>query len=168
MRGRKPKPTEQQITAGDPARKGVHKLDQKLAAQPKAERGLPECPEYLQGAARIAWDFWRDALDSMNLDYKPDALTLESGCLAYHELRDAYDSLNREGRTRMDDKGKEYNNPAVTRMTTALTALRGFTSEFGLSPVSRTRLTIEKGGSEEKDMMNLLSQPRAKKDRAVQ
>jgi hypothetical protein len=40
-RGQKPKPTKAQITAGDPWKKGVHKLEEQLAAEPKASRGLP-------------------------------------------------------------------------------------------------------------------------------
>src|ERR1700684_999033 len=33
--GRKPKPIKAQIAAGDPRKKGVHKLEQQLAAEPK-------------------------------------------------------------------------------------------------------------------------------------
>ncbi len=40
-------------------------------------------------------------------------------------------------------------------------------SEFGLSPVSRTRLTIEKQDSGKDDPMTALMQPRKRKD-AVQ
>ena len=38
--------------------KGKRKLEQRLAAEPKASRGLPPCPDYLVGGARDAWAFW--------------------------------------------------------------------------------------------------------------
>jgi phage terminase small subunit len=43
----------------------------------------------------------------------------------------------------------------------AWTLVKSFCSEFGLSPVSRTRLAIEKPGVEEADLMAKLSQPHA-------
>ena len=66
--GQKPKPTKAQIAAGDPRKKGVHKLEEQLAAEPKASRGLPPCPEYLVGRARDAWTFWSHELELMDLD----------------------------------------------------------------------------------------------------
>lgn len=168
MRGGKPKPAAKQIAEGDPAKKGVHKLDQQLAAEPKAEDGLPECPEHLSGPGREAWDFWCPALASMNLAKQPDALTLEAACMAYHELREAYDALESDGRTLADNNGRQYNHPAVTRMKNSMTAVRSFTSEFGLSPVGRTRLTIDKRDDGEADMMKELSKPRPAKKEAVQ
>jgi hypothetical protein len=59
MKGRKPKPAARQIAEGDPSKRGVHKLDAKLDAEPKATRGLPPCPKHLRGRARTAWRCWR-------------------------------------------------------------------------------------------------------------
>jgi len=42
----------------------------------------------------------------------------------------------------------------------ALLIMRAFCSEFGLTPISRTRLSVENPGEEEDDLMALLSQPR--------
>ena len=41
--------------------------------------------------------------------------------------------------------------------------LKAFCSEFGLSPISRTRLSVEKPTVEEDDLMAILSQPRVRK-----
>ena len=41
--------------------------------------------------------------------------------------------------------------------------LKSFCSEFGLSPVSRTRLTIEKPADGEDELIAILSQPRERK-----
>jgi phage terminase small subunit len=41
--------------------------------------------------------------------------------------------------------------------------MRSFCSEFGLSPISRMRLVIDKEDAGEADLMNLLSRPREKR-----
>src|SRR6266567_3976709 len=90
MRGRKPKPLQVQIAEGDPRRKGVRKLLEASQSVVKAPSGLPPCPEYLRGAARHAWDFWKNALESMSIDRMPDALTLEVACQAYEAAQICY------------------------------------------------------------------------------
>jgi phage terminase small subunit len=47
--------------------------------------------------------------------------------------------------------------------------LRAFCSEFGLSPVSRTRLAIDKPADDEDELLEILSQPRDRKtDQVIQ
>src|SRR5690349_11165959 len=83
MRGRKPKPLAQQVAEGDPRKFGKGKLQERLAAEPKAARGLPLCPRHLRGRARAAWNFWREELEQMKLDHRPDAMMLEGACVNY-------------------------------------------------------------------------------------
>jgi hypothetical protein len=90
MRGRKPKPIECQIAEGDPHKRGVHKLDEMLASQPKSQRGLPEYPPYLSEEAKEAWDFWKARLENMDLDYHACALSLAAGYMALQNLRRAH------------------------------------------------------------------------------
>src|SRR5579864_5295043 len=176
MRGRKPKPIAQQIAEGDPRKKGVHKLDEQLSAEPKAMRGLPECPKHLKGRARRAWNFWREELEAMNLDHRPDAIMLEGACVGYARAVDAdlliaqhgivlAEPIYREG-VRVGAKAR--NNPAIATSNAAWKQVRAFCSEFGLSPVSRTRLAIEKADSGEADLTKLLAQPRASKQTSIQ
>ena len=98
MTGRPPKPTEQQIAEGDPRKHGVHKLEQRLEAEPRAARGLPKCPAYLNGRARRAWKFWSEELEFMNLDCRPDAHMLEGACVAYEAAVDSYETIQKQGR----------------------------------------------------------------------
>jgi len=143
MRGRKPKPLQVQIAEGDPRRKGVRKLLEASQSVVKAPSGLPPCPEYLRGPARHAWEFWKNALESMSLDRMPDALTLEIACQAY-EAAELY-----------------YEAKAFAKMDRHQKTLRSFTSDFGLSPVSRERLTLEKPADGDDDFVKSLSGPRA-------
>lgn len=177
MRGRKPKPLKQQISEGDPRKKGVRKLKQSLAGEPKAARGLPDCPRHLKGRARAAWAFWREELIEMNLDCRPDAMMLEGACIGYAGAVQADLIVAKEGpvltlHTKDPQTGrwirKVKTNPAVTISKSSWAQVRSFCSEFGLSPVSRTRLALEKPDNSESDLMALLSAPREPRKQQVQ
>src|ERR1700722_10238124 len=148
--GQKPKPTKAQIAVGDPRKKGVHRLEQQLAAEPKASRGLPSCPEHLKGRARDAWFFWSAELAVMDMDRRPDAQMLEGCCVAYDAAVDSYEMLQKQGRfivkKALDRKTNSLvvvdvkPHPAVRQMNQSWALMKSFCSEFGLSPVSRVRL----------------------------
>src|SRR5512139_1727103 len=82
-RGRKPKPAARQIAEGDPSKRGVRKLDERLASEPAATKGLPACPRHLTGWARRIWKFWSEELEAMDQDRRPDAIMLEGACVNY-------------------------------------------------------------------------------------
>jgi phage terminase small subunit len=145
MRGRKPKSIECQIAEGDPRKHGVHKLDEMLASQPKSQRGLRECPPYLSKEAKEAWDFWKAQLETMDLDYQAYALSLAAGCMAFQNLRRAHQS-------------KDWG-----LMAKFFQCVMKFTSEFGLTPVSKARLTLDKPDDGEAELMAILAGPREKK-----
>lgn len=177
MRGRKPKPAAQQIAEGDPSKRGVHKLDDQLSGEPKPTKGLPGCPRHLSGRARKAWQFWSEELEAMDLDRRPDAMMLEGACVNFARAVEADILCQLEGLTivqevRMSAAGdvisiKKKKNPAVSISNEAWKQVRGFCSEFGLSPVSRTRLSIGKEGPPEDDLMKLLMRSRERKGPAT-
>jgi P27 family predicted phage terminase small subunit len=170
MRGRKPKPTARQIAEGDPRKKGKNKLAEKLAAEPSATRGLPACPRHLKGRARAAWGFWTAELRDMGIDHRPDAMMLEGACANYARAVEADLIVARDGimveESAIDEESKERivlkakYHPAITVSNAAWRQVRAFSSEFGLSPVSRTRLTLEKKDSAAEDLAAILSRPR--------
>lgn len=171
--GRKPTPVKAQIAAGDPRRKGVHKLEQQLAAEPKASRGLPSCPKHLKGRARAAWNFWSEELAAMAIDHRPDSHMLEGACVAYDAAVDAYETILKQGRLIAKKALDPATNklvvvdvkphPAVRQGNQAWALMRSFCAEFGLSPVSRMRLVIDKEDASEADLLELLGQPREKR-----
>lgn len=169
MKGRLPKPTTIQIAAGDPSKLGKRKLQEKLESEPAATCGLPDCPGHLKGRARQVWTFWAEELAVMNLDRKPDAQMLEGACSAYDRAVEADIEVNDRGITieeplvnKLGDVVgyKIKKNPAVDVSNAAWRQVRAFCSEFGFSPVSRTRLAVEKRDESTADLMVALSQPR--------
>jgi len=177
LRGRKPKPTAQQVAEGDPRKLGVHRLEQKAAAEAKGSRGLPNCPPHLKGRARKAWKSWSEELGRMNLDCRPDAQMLEGACVAYEAATDCYEKIQAQGRLvakrAVDPETNKLvvvsvkTNPLVGQMNQSWMIMRAFCSEFGLSPVSRTRLIVEKPDDSEDELLEILSQPRERKRNEV-
>ena len=173
MRGRKPRPTAQQILEGDPRKLGVHRLEEKLKAEVRGARGLPKCPTHLQGRARKAWKFWSEELERMNMDCRPDAQMLEGACVAYEAAVECYEIIQKQGRMvakRILDPQTNTlvvaairPHPAVSQMNAAWVLLKMFCSEFGLSPVSRTRLAVETPADGDDELLEILSQPRERK-----
>jgi P27 family predicted phage terminase small subunit len=109
----------------------------------------------------------------MSLDRRPDAQMLEGACVAYEAAVDAYEVVHRQGRLiakrATDPKTGQLTvidvrpHPAVAMGNDAWCLLRSFCSEFGLSPISRTRLSIERADNGEDDLMKVLLQPRPQK-----
>lgn len=177
MKGRKPKPVALQIAEGDPRKRGVHKLTELLNAEPPATKGLPPCPPHLKGRARGAWGFWAEELGKMNLDCRPDAQMLEGACVNYSRAVDADIAIAKDGITveeaTVDPESGERivlrirAHPAIAISNQAWRLLHRFCSEFGLSPVSRTRLTIDKKDKHGEDLATLLNRPREAKAAGV-
>src|ERR1700690_949550 len=173
MRGRKPKAAGQKLVEGDTRKIGARRLAAQIAAEPKASRGLPPCPEYLVGRARDAWTFWSHELELMDLDRRPDGPMLEGVCIAYDAAIACYETIKTQGRF----IAKKILNPATNKLVVvdvkphpavrqgnqALALMKAFCSEFGLSPVSRTRLAVDKLDDGDADLMELLGRPRAAK-----
>ncbi|MFZ1008977.1 MAG: phage terminase small subunit P27 family [Candidatus Sulfotelmatobacter sp.] len=170
MRGRKPKSAAVQLAAGDPRDRGKNKLQEMVDRAPTPTRGLPACPRHLRGRARAAWNFWSRELMAMGLDRRCDAQMLEGACVGYERACLSDLQLQAEGltvkETALDKDGNTIllrikKHPAVDVSNAAWRQLRAFCSEFGLSPVSRNRVLIDKADADEDDLMEILMRPRA-------
>jgi P27 family predicted phage terminase small subunit len=176
MRGRKPKPLAMRLAEGDARKVGVRKLKAQIAAEPKASRGL-ERPAHLKGIAAATWAFWSEELESMNLDCRPDAPMLEGACVAYARAIAADELVDSRGliveQDIFDKTGsivgsRSVPNQAIAISNAAWKNVKAFCSEFGLSPASRTRLTLEKRDETQEELMELLSSPRKPRAEKVQ
>ena len=171
MRGRKPKPIEQQIREGDPRQRGMNRLQERLEAIPQAEKGLPDCPTDLGALARFAWDFWKAELVKMDLAFLPDRMMLEGAAVNYERAKLADAMIQKHGLVVVDvitdAQGKAigrrhvHRNPAISISNQAWALVRSFCSEFGLSPIGRQRLEVQQDhDNSREELIALLSQPR--------
>jgi P27 family predicted phage terminase small subunit len=162
-----------QIAEGDPSKRGVHQLDARRHAEARATRGLQRCPAHLKGEARKAWLFWVHELAEMQLDCRPDGPMLEGACVAYSTYVKMHRKIEEQGelvarKERNASTGQlevvDFRpHPALRIRDRALALMRSFCSEFGLSPVSRARLFVERREADNEDLMALLTQPRERK-----
>jgi P27 family predicted phage terminase small subunit len=179
MRGRKPKPVAQQIAEGDPRRHGVNKLRERMEAEPKASRGLPPCPKHLGARAKKVWKFWAEELEAMNLDRRPDAQMLEGAAVAYEAAVKASEMLELQGsviaKKALDPTTQKIvvidikAHPAVAQRNAAWALVRAFCSEFGFSPSSRARLSVDTPdrAADDAELMAILTMPRPPREEPI-
>lgn len=139
---------------------------------------MPECPEHLGERARKAWEMWKEELENMQLDCRPDQVMLEGACVNYERAVEADLMVQKHGLLiaepivkadgEVTGRTRIKANPAIAISNKSWRVAHSFCSEFGLSPVSRTRLTIDKSDSSHGDLLKLLSQPREQKAPVVQ
>lgn len=162
---------------GDPQHRGTGKLQELLDREARAPRGIPDPPVHVHGRARESWLFLRDQLAAMDLDRTPDAITLEGVCAAYARAVEADEAIARDGLLIPDirltkDGPVEMGlrkHPAVDIAFRAWNQVRQFALEFGLTPVSRGRLAVDKAPSDGiPDLAELLAGPRPKRDNTLQ
>jgi P27 family predicted phage terminase small subunit len=175
MRGRKPKPIQQQINEGDPRQRGVHKLDERKEKMPKAEQGLGDCPAELGAIARSAWNFFSLELLKSSMAFRMDRMLLEGICIQYERAKVAEQFIQKNGMLVIDivtdREGKPTgqkrirNNPAIAIANASWVLFRSLCSEIGLSPVSRQRLEVQQADTTHEELMQLLTAPRVPKER---
>lgn len=131
MRGRPRKSLAAQIIAGDPRRRGRHKLAERLDAGPQPTPGLPPCPKHLTGLARERWQVWAERLIELNLDKRPDGVMLEGCCIAYARAVEAERILRAKGLIVSTPSGRKQRHPAWDVAIHARAQLKLFMKEFG-------------------------------------
>jgi P27 family predicted phage terminase small subunit len=129
------------------------------------------CMECIPCRARAAWAIWSEELAVMDLDRRADAQMLEGACISYAQAVDADLTISREGQVvriqSLDPQTKEpiekqRPHAAIAISRAAWAQVRAFCSEFGLTPVARTRLAADSSAPKEKqtDLFALLATPR--------
>ena len=128
--------------------RGTYRKDRANPKRAKADRVLvAECPVVLQGVAAAEWDRVVSELVGMGILAAIDTMMLAVYCMEFAEYVDAMRTLEESGRTVViSDKDGNVrdlrNHPAVARANMAFRNLRSMGSEFGLTPVSRERITV--------------------------
>jgi P27 family predicted phage terminase small subunit len=155
-RGPAPKPTAHKRMTGNPGKRPLNK------SEPQPLLITPNCPEFLDEAAKLKWKELAPELERLGLLTTVDGDSLAGYCQAWAEFRQATETLQKEGRhirvggmpvVPVDDEGGEkpmewrggqhQSHPAVAQQRTAWAAMVKFGSLFGLDPSSRSRLTVD-------------------------
>jgi P27 family predicted phage terminase small subunit len=159
MRGRKPKPTKLKILEGNPGRRPLPKNEPKPT-------GMPTMPHWLRNEAKNEWKRIVPELQAIGLLTKVDKTALAGYCQSYAKWKQAEEFIEQHGFTyqfpKRDETGKITSMyiapyPQVSIARACLDQVKAFCAEFGMTPSSRTRLSVKKDDKNEDPMESLLS-----------
>lgn len=118
------------------------------AGEPKAIEGKPRCPRTLKGVAKQKWHEVIGYLDRMGILSRSDRPTLERYCIMYAQWLACIEFLDARGTTVYNAVGPQSKRvnlrpyPQVKEAASLAEALLKIEREFGLTPASRTRITV--------------------------
>jgi|SRR3990172_8314970 len=142
MRGRKPIPTHLKVIAGNPGKRSIN------TAEPEPRKKTPGCPKHLNGAAKAEWRSVSRKLARYGLLSEIDGAALAGYCDAYGRWAEASVQLQKFGMIMKGTKSALIQSPYLVIVNRALDQMRSFLVEFGMTPSSRSRMTVA-GAKEE-------------------
>lgn len=141
MKGRRPKPTAMKIANNNPGKRPLNKKE------PKPGKEAPMCPDHLDAEARREWFRIVPQLQAMNLAFRVDSAALAVYCQAYSRWTAAEIKIGADLIVKVN--GTPQPNPYLSISNRAVEIMRKFLVEFGLTPASRSRLTVSSSESED-------------------
>ena len=135
MRGRKPKPTHLKLLDGNPGRRRLN------ADETHPEPRAPTCPAHLCPSAKAEWKRLAAQLTALRILTDLDRAALAAYCQAYGRWVEAERKLLETPMLLKMPSGYVQQNPWLTIANKQLELMHKFLSEFGLSPVSRSRVS---------------------------
>ena len=149
--GRKPKLTAMKLLEGNP---GGRKLNKR---EPKANSGIPVCPNWLLPEAKNEWKRLAKKLHQMGILTVSDRTTFAAYCQSYARWREANEHLEHEGSVCYTKNGFEQPSAWVGIANTNQKLMMQAAAEFGLTPSVRSRLVagsdIHEGDDDMEDLL---------------
>lgn len=148
-RGRKPKPTELKKLLGNPGKRPLNKHE----PQPKPTKPRP--PRHLDATAKTEWKRMAPELHRMGLLTAIDRAAFAAYCAAYSRWAQAETALAKSFRKGempyvvTTEKGNIVQHPLVGVANKAAELMYRFLTEFGLSPSSRSRVSVPNSAVDE-------------------
>ncbi|WP_428939684.1 phage terminase small subunit P27 family [Fontivita pretiosa] len=102
----------------------------------------PTCPAHLKGEARREWKRIVPELRKLGLLTRIDRAALAAYCQAWGRWVEAEAKLQETGVVIRTKQGNVIHNPYLGVANTAMKLIHKFLTEFGLTPVSRTRVHL--------------------------
>jgi len=137
MGGPAPIPTKLKILHGNPGKRALNKNE------PDPEVKIPDPPGFLCDEALDEWNRVAPELERLELLSEIDMAMLASYCQAYKRWYDAEVKLKETGDSYINDNGVVVVNPLVYVAIKASVQMHKFASEFGMSPSSRSKVTVK-------------------------
>lgn len=145
------KPTKIKQLEGN---RGKQKLN---VSEPDPRPALPSCPKHLTGAARTEWKRITPELYELGLLTNIDRSALAAYCSAYAEWVEACEVMNGKSPLIKTEAGNIIQNPLVGIKHKAAEHMHKFLTEFGMTPASRSRISVNKKAASDDPMEDLLN-----------
>jgi P27 family predicted phage terminase small subunit len=136
MRGRKPKPSHLKLLDGNPGRRQLN------PNEPQPAKRTPTCPAHLCPPAKAEWKRLAAQLSGLRIFTELDRAALAAYCQAYGRWVEAERKLHETPMLLKLPSGYVQQSPWLTIANKQLELMHKYLSEFGLSPVSRSRVSI--------------------------
>lgn len=136
MAGRRPKPTQLKRLQGNPGKRPLNKHE----PQPLGDRF--NCPGWLSAEAKSEWRRIVPQLRVLGLATRIDHAALEAYCEQYARWREATMLLREIGLSYETSTGNLRERPEVGVANEALKNMRMLLTEFGMTPASRSRISV--------------------------
>lgn len=140
--GRPPTPTRLKELAGT-ARKDRVKTGE---PQPKKGNRTPPAPGHLSEKAKTEWRRVARDLHGLGLLTSIDQTALGAYCETYVTWVEALEKCRTLGMIVKTSNGNMIQNPYLSVASQAEKRLRGWLAEFGMTPSSRTRISVQAQG----------------------
>ena len=134
----RPKPTHLRILEGNPGRRPFN-LDE---PQPKVPTRLPAPPRFLGPEGKVEWRRVVKQLVPLGLYTELDRSALAAYCESWDTWRQAQRDLADNGMTYRTANGQLRKSPCVAIADGSLAHMRAFMIEFGMTPASRSRVSV--------------------------
>jgi P27 family predicted phage terminase small subunit len=142
--GPKPTPTHLRVLRGD-------RKDRINTREPKPKKTRPRCPEWLTPEAKVVWRRVAKHLDEMGVYSSADSDVIVSYVHAVVNYQNATKAVESMGLLIEGRRDGLVTNPAVRIQRDAATLIRMLASELGLTPSSRSRLSVEEATADAGD-----------------
>jgi len=137
MAGRRPKPTHLKLLQGNPGKRPINPNEPK----PKVE--IPPVPEHLTELAKAEWNRIVEVLARLGLLTTLDRSGLAAYCTVYARWVEAEEALKKSGPVVKAPSDYPMISPYLVVANRALEQMRAYMIEFGLTPASRSRISVD-------------------------
>jgi P27 family predicted phage terminase small subunit len=135
MRGRKPTPTHLKLLQGNPGKRQINR------SEPMPVQKPPTCPAHLCPAAKAEWRRLATQLTVLQILTDLDRAALAGYCQAYGRWVEAERKLRETPMIIKLPSGYIQQNPWLTIANKQMELMHKYLTEFGLSPVARSRIS---------------------------
>lgn len=111
-------------------------------AAPRLRPLTPRCPSWLDSKAKAEWRRVVPVLEAMGVLTEIDGAALAAYCSSYSLWRRCLETVTKEGLMTSGQRGVNRRHPLLIVLRQAEQSMRGFSEQFGMTPLSRERLSV--------------------------